>query len=88
MIIELEILEQISEENWPLHRAVEFIRKYKEPWQVLESLHHENCIKLLDKNQNSITVWQVLEILRNETEYNVPEVFVAITELGLKRAYE
>ena len=88
MVIELEILEQISDENWSLRQIVDFVRQHKDPWQVLASLYKDNCIKLLDKNQEPIADWKVEEIFRNETECNVPEVFVVITDQGLKRAYE
>ena len=88
MIIEQEILEQIAEENWPLHRVIAFIGQYKDPWPVVEALYKDKRIEFLDKNQNPIPEWETEQLFRNKTDAIIPEVSVKITADGIERAYD
>ncbi len=87
LIIEHEILEQIADEDWPLHRVVAFVQECKDPWQVLLSLYQDNCIQFFDKDKKTLSKWKIAEIFRNKIQHLVPEVFVAITSKGLDRAH-
>lgn len=97
MIIEHEILEQISEEAWPLARCLDFIAAHKDPWPVLHGLYADGCIEMRRGEAAPMPGWRTEAIFRTRdvppealAEEGVPDgagVFVAITERGLERAY-
>lgn len=97
MIVEHEFLEQISEDDWPLARCLEFIGRHKDPWPVLQGLHADGCIALRRGAAAPLPDWQADAIFRTRdlpsealAEAGVPDgsgVFVTITERGVGRAF-
>lgn len=87
MIIELEFLEQISEDDWPLAQSVAFIEEHKEPWQVLNGLYSDKRIEFKDADGDALPNWKTQQILRNRDLSEIPKIFVGITEPGLTRTY-
>ncbi len=87
MIIENEILEQISDSGgWDLPRVIDFLRTSKEPWKIIDSLFRDKCIDFIDIDENKIPEWKISEAIRNKTGSNMMKII--ITEIGLSRVFD
>lgn len=86
--IEIEILEQISEEPWSLDRVLAMAEKYKEPWQVLNGLYGGQYINFFDEASQLLPEWKVLQLLRDQSLKGGHEkVFLMTSAKGRKYVY-
>ena len=81
MIVELEFLEQILDDEWPLARSISFIASHgKDGWAVLGRHCKDGNVVLISTDGTELPSWRVREILRikNAEELTV----VRCTERG------
>lgn len=84
MNIELEVLEQILDEAWPMERALTFIRDYKDPWPVLEGLWRNGMIEFSDAHEMVMKAWEVEALFK--TRKTKSEISIRITDKGARAA--
>ena len=88
MIIEYEILEQISEDiEWKLSKVINFLSYTKDAWKIIENLFKDKCIDFVDGTENILPKWKTNEVLRNKELSNLKGIKIRITKVGLKRVY-
>jgi hypothetical protein len=87
MIIEHEILEQISDDKpWGLPQVLEFVSKHKEPWGVVSQLFNDNCIQLQNERGQPLESYEVQRLFKTR-EREQKGIFVSVTKAGLARVF-
>ena len=87
MIIENEILEQISDsDGWDLPRVIYFLRKTEEPWKIIDGLFRDKCIDFIDIDGIKLPEWKISETVRNKIQSNM--IKIIITEIGHSRVFD
>jgi hypothetical protein len=81
VIVELEFLEQILGDEWPLARSISFIASHgKDGWAVLRRHWEDRNVLLISVDGMELPGWRVREII---TMKNAEELaFVRCTEKG------
>ena len=82
MSLEIEVLDQIQTEAWPVNDIIGYIEiKGGDGWQIIENHWRDKNIQLVDENKIEFKEHISANLFRNhESNYSV---FIVCTEKGL-----
>ncbi|REJ84973.1 MAG: hypothetical protein DWQ34_18625 [Planctomycetota bacterium] len=84
MIVELELLEQILDDEWPISRAVAFVNSLGKPgWTVLRRHWEAGNIEFLTVEGVRLQDWQIQELVRQKDD-SYSSVQVRCSDRGAK----
>jgi len=82
MSLEIEVLDQILSEEWPINDVIGFIEiKDGDGWQIIENHWRDKNIQFVDKNKLEFKEHIIENLFRNhESSYSI---FIKCTAKGL-----